>query len=197
MDKPNIPEKYFAIWEKAVPYLKICRNGDLLHSQKTAEEVFRLGEKKDWDMDVLIPTAIFHDIGHSAVLPEHFNLISGLNKEENSKLVHMLTGAKIARDILEDINYPEDKIKKIVNIISIHDKKDKTLFDTSEKKIFHDIDRLDRFSEDGVRMGKEEFDLSPKQILEILENQLLPEIIADDFRKKAEQSLDLLKKKYI
>lgn len=195
MNRPNIPKKYFIMWEKALPYLKMCRSGDLLHSKKTAEEVFKLGKGKKWDMDTLIPIAIFHDIGHSAILPEHFNLISGPSKEENSKLVHMLTGAKIASDILNSINYPKNKIKKIIDIISIHDKKDKSLFDTYEKIIFHDVDRLDRFSEDGLKMAKEEFGLNPKQILKLLEEQLLPEILSEDFRKKAEQNLSSLKKK--
>ncbi|HAI74480.1 MAG TPA: hypothetical protein DCS28_00380 [Candidatus Moranbacteria bacterium] len=196
MKKPNIPDKYQVIWEKAVPFLKKCRSSDLLHSQKNAEEVFRLCKGEKWDIDVLIPVAIFHDIGHSAILPEHFSLISGPNKEENSKLVHMLTGAKIAKDILKSIKYSNNKIKNIVEIISIHDKKDQSLFDTIEKRIFHDIDRLDRFSENGIKMGKKEFGLNPNQVIKLLENQLLSEIISDNFRKIAKGNLLKLKTKY-
>ncbi len=196
MKKPNIPDKYQVIWEKAVPFLEKCRSGDLLHSQKTAEEVFRLSKGEKWDIDVLIPVAIFHDIGHSAILSEHFSLISGPNKEENSKLVHMLTGAKIAKDILKSIKYPNNKIKKIVEIISIHDKKDKSLFNTIEKKNFHDIDRLDRFSEDGIKMGKKEFGLNPDQVIKLLKEQLLSEIISENFKKIAKNNLIKLKAKY-
>jgi HD superfamily phosphodiesterase len=196
MKDPNIPQKYIAIWRKAVPYLEKCRNGDLMHSQKAAEEVYRLGENEKWDMDVLIPVAIFHDIGHSVILPEHFRLISGPNKEDNAKLVHMLTGSKIDNDVLKSIDYPQDKIEKIVEIISIHDKKDKSLFDTIEKQIFHDVDRLDRFSEDGVIVAREEFGMTPPQFIKLLEDQLLAEIISDDFREIAQNNLAKLKANY-
>jgi HD superfamily phosphodiesterase len=195
MIKPKIPKKYYKIWEEAVPYLKKCRSGDLEHCARIAEEVFRLGENKNLDLDVLIPVAIFHDIGHSVILPEHFYLISGPKKEQNSKLVHMLTGAKIAKDILIKLDYPADKIKKIVELITIHDNQDKNLFDSEEKIFFHDLDRMDRFSEYTIKTAKDEFGLEPKEALIMLEEKLLPDLIRDDFRDEARKKIIELKKK--
>ena len=63
-----------------------------------------------------------HDIGHSSILPEHFRYITGKDKVLNGKLVHMLVGAKIARDILVSIQYDEKKSDEIVEIISMHER---------------------------------------------------------------------------
>ncbi len=194
MTKLKIPKKYYKIWEEAVPYLEKCRSGDLEHCARIAEEVFRLGGDKNLDLDVLIPVAIFHDIGHSVILPEHFYLISGPKKEQNSKLVHMLTGAKIAKDILTKIAYPADKIKKIVDLIAIHDNQDRSLFDSEEKIFFHDLDRLDRFSKYTLDTAKDEFGLEPKEALDMLEEKLLPDLIGDDFKAEARKRLEDLKK---
>lgn len=197
MNYPKVPKKYKKIWELATPYFKECRKGDMEHSQIAAEDVYRRGKDKGWDLDVLIPVAIFHDIGHAVILPEHFTKISGPKKEENSKLVHMLTGAKIANDILRKVSWPEEEIKKVIDVISIHDKTDHSLFKTKESRIFQGIDRLDRFTDKTFEVVRKEFDLGIPKTIEILEGQLLPDIINDDFRKEAEKNLKKLKKKYL
>ncbi len=197
MNNLKIPKKYFKIWEEAIPYLKKCRSGDLEHCARIAEEVYNLGKNKDLDLDVLIPVAIFHDIGHSAVLPEHFYLITGPKKEKNSKLVHMLTGAKIAKDILNKIDYPEDKIKQIVELIAIHDNQDKNLFDNEEKIFFHDMDRLDRFSKHTIDTAKVEFGLNSKEALNMLEEKILPNLIEKDFKDEAQRRLLKLRREIL
>lgn len=194
MKKIKIPKKYQKIWEEATPFLKECRSGDLEHCARIAEEVFVLGQKEGLDLDILIPAAIFHDIGHSVILPQHFYLISGPKKEQNSKLVHMLTGAKIANDILVKLNYPLEKIKEVVDLIAIHDNQDKSKFDSKEKIFFHDLDRLDRFSKYTLDSAEEEFGLNSREVLNMLEEKLLPDLITDDYRKKAEERLKKLKK---
>ena len=194
MAKINVPQKYQIVWQKAVPYLKKGRKQDLAHCRQIAEEAYRLGKDRGWDLDVLIPTAIFHDIGHVAILPQHYPLITGPKKEENSKLVHMLTGAKIANDILAEIRYPKEKAKEIVEIISMHDKKDKSLFDTENKRNFHDLDRMDRFSDDIFRITKEEYGIGKKGTIELIEKEVLPDIISGEFRQIAEKRLKEMKK---
>lgn len=195
MTKANIPEKYQPIWQKAVPYLRQARQGDLEHCRQAAEEVYRLSKGKSWDLDVLIPVAMFHDIGHAAVLPEHFWMITGPKKLENSKLVHMLTGAKIAHDILSEVNWPKEKIKEVVDLISIHDNKDKSLLDTEEKKVFNDIDKLDRFTESGFEAVLDEFNLSPKEAYVLLKD-FMSQIVLPENCKIAETNLEILRKKY-
>lgn len=151
--KIKIPQKYQKIWKLAEPILKRGRKGDVLHCKQTAEMVFNyLFQYKKGDPDVLIPVAMMHDIGHAAILPKHMKYVTGPEKLPGGKLVHMLAGAKIANDILRKINYSVKKKKEVVEIISMHDFdqlkgiETNKIYNTLNKKLFHDLDSLDRFS---------------------------------------------------
>jgi HD superfamily phosphodiesterase len=141
------------IWRKCLPLLKQGRPDDLRHASKVAGDILNYSKKIRGDLNVLVPVAMMHDIGHAAILPEHFKYITGEDKIINGKLVHMLAGAKIAKKILREIKYDIKKSKEIVDIISTHDADQltginvKKIYNTKNKKIFHDIDALDRYNE--------------------------------------------------
>ncbi|MCD6085587.1 HD domain-containing protein [bacterium] len=195
--KINIPSKYKKIWERAEPLLKKCRPGDLIHAKQTAELVYNfIKTHKKGDMDILIPVAIFHDIGHAAILPEHFEKISGLKKLPNSKLVHMLTGAKIAKEILTKIKYPKSKTKEIIEIISIHDMEEPKWFDTKNKKIFRDLDHLDRFSKKRFKTILNLTNWTPKQLIEYLKKKEIPFFFNREIKEIAEEMLKEREKEY-
>jgi len=192
----NISQKYQKIWQLAEPILKKCRPDDLIHCKQAAELVADFIKKYHrGDPDILVPVAIFHDIGHAVILPEHFDRVSGPNKLPDSKLVHMLTGAKIAKDLLQKIHYPSKKIKEIVEIISTHDIEDKKLFNTENKKIFNDLDTLDRFSLARFRAIMRIFKWSPEETCKYLEKSI-PNLFTLEVRKMARQMLNERKKEY-
>jgi len=61
-----------------------------------------------------MPLVILHDVGYAKVPKDNpFKL--------DLRKAHMKAGAKIARKILTELNYPKNKVDKIVNYISIHD----------------------------------------------------------------------------
>ena len=194
-----LPEKYKGLWEKVLPLLKQGRLGDDVHALEVAK--FIVGYKGDLklDFDILIPLAIMHDIGHVAICPEHFKFITGEAKLINGKLVHMLAGAKIAKDILEEVGYDKARTDEIVDIISIHDadqlkEVDKEKFyDTENKRLFHDIDSLDRFTKQRLKsIGKLFPSKSRKELIEILAGTL-NEFFYDEFRDLARENLEELK----
>ncbi len=98
--------------EKAYPLLKGARPRDDKHAKEVAEFILEYNKEKKLNFDVLIPLAIMHDIGHCAIPQEHFKYITGRGKVINGKLVHMLAGAKIAKDILDSINYDKKRLRK-------------------------------------------------------------------------------------
>lgn len=151
MKKLALPKKIQTLWRRCLPLLKSGRPDDLSHAQDLIKFLLDYGGKMKIDKDILIPVAMMHDIGHSAILPEHFQFITGPKKIKNSKLVHMLAGAKIAADLLQKIKYPTKKAREIIDIISIHDAEQldiewRKIYNTYNKKIFHDFDLLDGFS---------------------------------------------------
>jgi len=156
----HLPKKYQKLWQKCRPLLKQGRPGDDEHAKEVVDLILNYRGKLKLDKDILIPVAMMHDIGHSGILPEHFKYVTGPEKIANGKLAHMLIGAKIANDILAAIKYDKKKSKEIVEIIAIHDAdqlediKHEEIYNTINKKIFHDLDSLDRYTEKRIRSLK-------------------------------------------
>ncbi len=192
----NLPKEFYTLWEKCIPFLEKGRPGDLEHAKDTVEFILNYKGNVDLDEDILIPMAMMHDIGHSAILQEHFKYVTGPEKIENGKLVHMLTGAKIAQDLLEAIDYNKQITKQIVNMISVHDfeqlniENAKAAYDTPNKKIFHDIDILDRFNNERIEKMKKVYP-DRQKILELIKEDL-NNFFFDEFRQIAQQRFQVL-----
>ena len=197
----DLPKKFQPIWNKSLPYLEECRPGDDVHAKKTAKFILNYEGKKDVEKDILVPVAIMHDIGHAAILNKHFKHVTGPEKLKNSKLVHMLTGAKIAQRILDEVSYDKDKSEEIVDIISIHDM-DKMegvdreeAYDTENKRVFNDMDALDRYTVERVEnVAKTGY--TKKQAIEKYASKL-DSFFYDEFRKIAENRLKEVKEKLL
>ena len=105
---------YEKIWELAKPYYKKGRPMDIDHIQWMMRDAFFVCQKENLDDSLLLPLVILHDVGYAEVPKDTpFKL--------NLRKAHMEAGAKIARHILEKLNYPKDKIEKIEYYISVHD----------------------------------------------------------------------------
>jgi HD superfamily phosphodiesterase len=195
----DLPQRYEAIWKKCIPLFLEGRDGDDKHAAEVVEFILRYSENNKIDLDVFVPVAMMHDIGHSAILPEHFKYLTGGEKIVNGKIVHMLTGAKIAKKILESCNYNPEKTGEIVEIISTHDGDQikewnlEETYNTETKRLFHDIDCLDRYSSERIEKAKKFFNNDTEKILNLLRDGLdsffTPEIekIAKDNMKKLEE----------
>jgi hypothetical protein len=194
----QIPENYKEIWEKAAPLLKQGRPGDDSHALEVVEFILTHGDPRSFD--VLVPVAILHDIGHSAILPEHFKFITGQERVMNGKLVHMLVGAKIAKDILDAIRYDPTKAAEIIEIVSMHDADQlentdvAKVYDSENKKMFHDIDCMDRYNAE--RLKKMEKVLSDKDKMFAMLEKGLEGFFYKEFRDIAEAKLKDVKKMF-
>jgi hypothetical protein len=104
---------YRDIWELAKPYYKKGRPMDIKHIEWMMKDALHVCKKENIDETILLPVVILHDVGYG--VGRH------VYREKELKKEHMEAGAKIAEEILRKINYPEDKIKKIVYYISVHD----------------------------------------------------------------------------
>lgn len=200
MEIKNLPDKFQILWKKVVPLLKKGRPDDLEHAKEVVEFILEYKGNFKLDYDIMIPMAMMHDIGHSAILPEHFKLVTGPEKIPNAKLVHMLIGAKIAHDILKSIKYDPEKIKEIVEMISVHDADQldnidlKKFYNTENKKIFHDIDAMDRYTETRF---KNTFQLyKDKNKMLTMLRDALKVFIYPEFKQEAERRMVELEKKF-
>ena len=105
---------YQQIWKLAKPYYKKGRPMDIDHIEWMMKDALLVCKKENLDDTLLLPLVILHDVGYAEVSKDNpYNL--------DLRKAHMKAGKKIAKEILEKVNYPKDKIKTISYYVSVHD----------------------------------------------------------------------------
>ena len=105
---------YQQIWKLAKPYYKKGRPMDIDHIEWMMKDALLVCKKENLDDTLLLPLVILHDVGYAEVPKDNpYNL--------DLRKAHMKAGKKIAKEILEKVNYPKDKIKTISYYVSVHD----------------------------------------------------------------------------
>ena len=154
-----------AIWDAAVPYLQV-RNNDRhsLYAYGMARAL--LDQLPDADPDVVLPAILLHDTGWSTVA-EHDVLEAIAPGGGRPDLVrqHEREGARIARGILESIDYDPALTRAIAAIIDGHDTRVEAI--SIEDAIVKDSDKLWRITPDGLDVVCGWFGLSPEEALRL------------------------------
>jgi len=102
------------------------------HVNRVVKIATFLAKKEKANVELVQIGALLHDIGWAAGKP------------------HNETGAKLAKKILKEINYPSEKSEKIVRIVSHHPLAFKDKLETLEEKIVWDADKIDLLGVIGV-----------------------------------------------
>lgn len=95
--------------------------------------------EKDVDLEVLIPSALLHDI---ARVEE--------SEDKKGEIDHAVLGSEMAEDILRKLKYEEGKIKEIKHCIIAHRFRTGNEPNTIEAKILFDSDKLDVIGASGI-----------------------------------------------
>lgn len=119
------------------------------HTERVYNLALKLSENKKMDLEVVKAAVLLHDIGRL--------------KEDNKEIkCHAEEGAKMAEEILKEMNFPEDKIKNVIHCIKVHRHSKGLKAETKEAEIIQDADRLDalgaitiaRMFSTGGKLGK-------------------------------------------
>ena len=146
------------IWRRAKPYLNTRKND--IHTEISVRFAEMLLEKEGGDENVVMPAIILHDVGWIKVPEDEQHM--GFGPEIQSPRVvkkHELEGVEIAKGILEAVDYKEEKIGEILEIIEGHDSRKET--DSINESIVKDADKLWRFSREGFTIDCDRFNLKP------------------------------------
>jgi HD superfamily phosphodiesterase len=145
---------YRRIFELARPLLETRDN--VLHTRIAYSFALRLLEAEGGDPAVALPAIILHDTGWKSI-PEELQVKAfGPGKRDMTlNRVHEVEGAKRAREILEEIEYPSELVDRITEIILGHDSREEVL--SLEDSIVKDSDRLWRFSEEALELDPVRF----------------------------------------
>ncbi len=95
--------------------------------------------EKDVDLEILIPSALLHDI---ARVEE--------SQDKTGEIDHAVLGSVIAENILRNLEYEEDKIEKIKHCIIAHRFRAENEPNSIEAKILFDSDKLDVIGASGI-----------------------------------------------
>jgi len=95
--------------------------------------------EKDVDLEILIPSALLHDI---ARVEE--------SQDKTGEIDHAVLGSVIAEEILRNLEYEEDKIEKIKHCIIAHRFRTGNEPNSIEAKILFDSDKLDAIGAIGI-----------------------------------------------
>jgi len=143
------------IWELALPYQD--KRNDVGHTQIATDFAIRLLETEDGDRGVVIPAIILHDIGWSQLDDAERKIIFSdeISKEDERRLrlKHQDEGVRLARGILESINYDPKYVVEILEIISQHDTR--SGFFSKNDGLVRDADKLWMYSARGFKLDIE------------------------------------------
>jgi uncharacterized protein len=116
-----------------------CSAHNMDHIMRVYNLSLLLAKEEDVDMDVLKASILLHDIARA--------------KEDNDptgNTDHAILGSQMAIPILQELNFPEEKIKHIQNCIISHRSKTENKPQTIEAKILFDADKLEVVGAIGV-----------------------------------------------
>ncbi len=155
----------FRIFDLARPYLTTRFNEE--HTRIAYEFAVLLLREQGGDPDVVLPAIILHDVGWDSI-PEELQLTAFGPNQKDAKLnrVHELEGARIAREILDTVNYPFHRIEEIVVIVLGHDSRHEAL--SLNDAIVKDSDKLWRYSSHGVMVNSKRFGMAVPHYLDRL-----------------------------
>jgi len=179
---------YEPVWREALPYLR-ARKGDV-HIPISFHFAERLLERDAGaDRDVVLLAVILHDVGW-ATLDEQGIFSEGFGPPmlaTDIRVVHEREGVRIAREILERLDYSAPVIDAVAAIVDGHDTRHEA--SSHEDELLKDADRLWRFTPTGVGIACDWFESTPAEYGDHLERNILPELFTAAAREIAEAEL--------
>jgi len=153
---------YKKILEKALPLYEKGREGDVEHIKWLAEVIMKYVGESEVDYDLLIPVVLLHDVGYSKVSKGSNPFDLDIRKS------HSEEGAKIAEEILSELNYPKEKINEIKRLILKHDNWafGDDFADEPVLRIFNNFDFMWMTSEKGFGIVRKFMKKEPKEFYE-------------------------------
>ena len=135
------------IWLRAIGFLEQGRPRDLEHTRSAVANGKILLANEGGDPREVIPTLILHDVGWSCVdFSDFIAAPADAKKDVDSVHLHMRLGARIASDILRDLEWDVKAIQRITSIIAVHDIPEKVLaLDDLNATLVFEADWLDKY----------------------------------------------------
>jgi CRISPR/Cas system-associated endonuclease Cas3-HD len=171
-------EQDIKIWQAAQPYLDVRSNDE--HTLYSYSILKRLIEfTPEGEADVLLPAILLHDTGWKMIPADKIlHAFGPNNKYPELTRQHELEGVEIAKQILSKLGYPSVLVEKITAIIDGHDTT-KVARSTNDA-LLKEADKLWRYTTHGIKTIQGWFNISETEVLDILENFVLPTFLTEN-----------------
>ena len=117
------------IRERSEEFLKHSHHSKS-HVERVLNLAVRIAKEESADLDVVKAAVLLHDVARAM--------------EDEGKIEdHASEGARMARTLLEEVDFPKEKIDKVIRCIEGHRFKSCVETENLEAKILRDADRLD------------------------------------------------------
>lgn len=170
-------ENHIRIWNTALPFQD--KRDDAGHAFITLEYAKQLVDLEGGNPDVVLPAIILHDTGWSQLSREEWMVVFSPTATPDDEMVvrlrHQEEGVKLARRILEEMDYPTVLTEEILEIISEHDTRRE--FISNNEGLVRDADKLWRFSKTGFDADITRFEIDPQ----VLHDKLVKQIPQEGF----------------
>jgi hypothetical protein len=180
-----VSDPFAPVWRAALPYLRARKND--VHVPLSYSYAERLLEgDAGADAEIVLLGILLHDIGW-AVVDQEAILRDGFGPAMMSsdiRFAHEKEGARLAREILEGLGYPQATVEAVAAIIDGHDTRRDAI--SHEDELVKDADKLWRFTVTGVAISCDWFGLTPSAyVSERLERGVLDELFTPAARALA------------
>jgi len=124
------------IKERSVEFFRLSHH-DKSHVERVYNLAVRIARKENADLDVVKAAVLLHDIARAL--------------EDEGKIEdHAVESAKMAMKILEEVDFPKEKIPKVIHCIEAHRFRGGAEGESLEAKVLQDADRLDILGAIGI-----------------------------------------------
>jgi HD superfamily phosphodiesterase len=171
-------EKDIPIWQAAKPYLDVRSNDE--HTLYSYALLKRLIEfTPEGDADVLLPAILLHDTGWKMIPADKIlHAFGPNNKYPELTRQHELEGVEIAKNILTKLDFSPILIEKITTIIDGHDTT--KIAGSIDDALMKEADKLWRYTPHGIETIQGWFNISKTEVLDILEDFVLPTFLTEN-----------------
>lgn len=177
-----------AVWAAARPYMRARKND--VHIPMAYDYAQRLlAQQPEVDGEIVSLAILLHDIGWAVVDQEAiYREGFGPNMMESEvRRAHEREGARLAREILERLDWDPAIVERVVEIIDGHDTRPHAL--SAEDALVKDADVLWRFSVAGIGIGCDWFAMTPGEYAGHTEPQIEGRLFTESARVIARAEL--------
>ena len=179
---------YEAVWRASLPFMRSRKND--VHIPLSFHAAERLLEHHaQANRDVVLLGILLHDLGWAVVdQREMFEQGFGPNMMESDvRVQHEKEGARIAREILTELEHSPETIEHVARIIDGHDTRKGAI--SLEDQLVKDADKLWRFTVTGIAVACDWFKMTPAQYADRLEREIEGQLFTNAAVEMARASL--------